>query len=457
VVEDPIPYRVDGEVGRLTFSCHHATREGSTIFDTSREVFPKLTGKEWYRTVGFKELAIVHGSLGGSYRRTMLLVNRVRHQPKATPLRTLQDAMEEEGVAVGEALDQEARRILREEGFDETTLTPTTPPGERAASKALHLAPEVVDAALRAVAPDEQTRSAMQRNPVKYEDPSAAVNVSIDDVLAKKQKEHRERPRRTAAATARATSGATVPAAEPLDSPAPNGNAAPKSQSNVADEEKKRVHTTIAHVETPAGKRLFASAGALSTCLLVVAFLVANKQIGSTWMFFVDGQRSLQDLLLRVFAWQGTLQLILDWYHVVKKCKEKLSEAMNNRHARNDAVKLILRPLWYGDVDAAIASLRQLEPKYIKAAAAIDGLVGYLERNRSYIPCYAVRKKLGLRNSSNRGEKANDVVVATRQKHKGMSWSQVGSSALAALQALVCNDNHGQWFEERTVDLHLAA
>jgi hypothetical protein len=62
-----------------------------------------------------------------------------------------------------------------------------------------------------------------------------------------------------------------------------------------------------------------------------------------------------------------------------------------------------------------------------------------------------------LRNSSNRGEKANDVVVATRQKHKGMSWSQVGSSALAALQALVCNDNHGQWFEERTVDLHLAA
>jgi hypothetical protein len=39
------------------------------------------------------------------------------------------------------------------------------------------------------------------------------------------------------------------------------------------------------------------------------------------------------------------------------------------------------------------------------------------------IPVYAVRRQLGLRNSSNRGEKANDLLVAARQKHNGMSWS----------------------------------
>jgi hypothetical protein len=440
VIEDPTAYRVDGEIGRITFCCHQALREGSVLLDTSREVFPALIGKEWYRTVGFKELAIVHGSLRGSYRDTMKWLNRFRHQPKATPLRTLQDAVEAEGRAVGEALDREARRVLLDGGFDEETLTPT---GKRAASEPLHLTPEVVDAALREVAPDEPTLRAMQKNPVKYEDPSAAVNVSIDDVLAKKQKEHRERPRRTAAA--------------PRDPPTPNECPAREPPPNASEDEKKRVHTTIAHVEMLGRRRVFASAGALSTCLLVVAFLVANKRLRSTWMFFVDGQRSLQDLLLRVFAWQGTLQLLLDWYHVVKKCKEKLSEAMNNRHARNDAVKRILRPLWYGDVDTAIASARQLEPKHIKAVAAIEGLVGYLERNRSYIPCYAARKKLGLRNSSNRVEKANDVVVAARQKHKGMSWSQSGSSALAALQALVCNNTHGQWLEKHTVDFRLAA
>lgn len=51
-------------------------------------------------------------------------------------------------------------------------------------------------------------------------------------------------------------------------------------------------------------------------------------------MFFVDGQRSLHDNLLLLFRWQGTLQLILDWHHLDKKCQEQLSRAMNNRHAR---------------------------------------------------------------------------------------------------------------------------
>lgn len=411
------------------------------LFDTSRAVFPSLVGKEWYRTAGFKEIAIVRGALDGSYRHTRELLNRIRHQPNATPLRTLQDAVEAEGQLASKALDEEARRVLREEGFDETTLTPIN---KRAASESQQLLPEVVDAALRAVAPDEQTLAAMKKNPVKYEDPSAAVNVSIDDVLAKKQKEHRDRP-------CRADGQSPAPRVPEIE---------PKSKTpraSVTENERKRVHTTVAHVEVSEGRLIFASSGTLSTAMLVMAFLVANKRLGSTWMFFVDGQRSLQDDLLRIFAWQGTLQLILDWYHVVKKCKEKLSEAMNNRHARNDAVKRVLRPLWHGDVDTAIALLRQIEAKHVKAPDSINGLVGYLERNRSYIPCYVVRRKLGLRNSSNRGEKANDIVVAARQKHNGMSWSQSGSSALATLQTLVCNDTHGKWVEERAVDFQMAA
>lgn len=130
---------------------------------------------------------------------------------------------------------------------------------------------------------------------------------------------------------------------------------------------------------------------------------------------------------------------------------------MNSRHARNAAIDEITPMLWYGNVDAAIAHLRNLPPKRIKAAEAIDRLVGYLERNRSHIPCYAVRKKLGLRNSSNRGEKANDLMVSARQKHNGMSWSEGGSCALATLSALVRNDNHAEWLEKRTVDFRLAA
>jgi hypothetical protein len=432
VVEDPTAYRVDGEIGRITFSCHQITREGAVVLDTSREVFPALIGKEWYRTVGFKELTIVHGLLSDSYRQTMQMLNRVRHQPEATPLRTLQDSIEAEGLAAAEALEQEARRTLRDGGLDDKTLLPVN---VQATCEVQSLDPKLVETALREVAPDEQTLQAMRANPVGYEDPTVTVNVSIDDVLAKKQKEHRERQGRGAA--------------HPSDAQA--------STEPSSVEQKKRVHATVAHVEVGAQRQVFASAGLMLTCLFVMAFLVTNKKLRSNWMFFVDGQRNLHDVVLQTFSWQGTLQLILDWYHVVKKCKEMLSLGLNNRHVRNEVLKPLLRLLWYGNLDAAIAHLRQIDPKHIKNHDAVDRLIAYLERNRQYIPCYAARRKLGLRNSSNRGEKANDLVVSARQKHNGMSWSQEGSSALATLSALVANDNHRPWFEERRVDFRLAA
>jgi hypothetical protein len=419
-------------VGRITFACHRVVKDGSVLLDTSRQLYPALNGKQWYRTVGFKELAIVRGALGASYRQTTQMLNRLRHQPDATPVRTLQDVVEAEGLAATTALDNEARRVVGEAGIDAQTLAPVQ---EHTPCSPQHLDSTVVDAALRDVAPDPETLEAMQTNPVGYEDPQRSVNVSIDDVLAKKQREHRRSKGRNA--TAEVSQEA--------------------ERCSGTDEPRKCVHTTVAHVQTQAGSCIFASAAVVTTCLFVMAFLTANGLLAWNWMFFVDGQRSLHDTLLRLFAWQGTLQLILDWHHLDKKCQEMLSRAMNNRHARNKVLEELLARLWYGNVDAAIEYLHQVEASHIKSPEAIEKLVGYFERNRRYIPCYAARKKLGLRNSSNRGEKANDLVVSDRQKHNGMSWSQDGSSALSTLRSLVCNDNHRQWFERGTVSFRQAA
>jgi hypothetical protein len=73
------------------------------------------------------------------------------------------------------------------------------------------------------------------------------------------------------------------------------------------------------------------------------------------------------------------------------------------------------------------------------------------------IPVYAIRKELGLRNSSHRGEKANDLMVANRQKHHGMSWSQSGSVSLASVSALKLNQEYKQWFREREIEFKLAS
>jgi len=98
---------------------------------------------------------------------------------------------------------------------------------------------------------------------------------------------------------------------------------------------------------------------------------------------------------------------------------------------------------------------RNIDPKNIKNQEAIDKLINYLERSKPYIPCYEARKQLGLRNSSNVGEKANDLLVADRQKKNGMSWSELGSVALASLTALVKNGEYKNWFGTKTIQFKL--
>jgi hypothetical protein len=184
---------------------------------------------------------------------------------------------------------------------------------------------------------------------------------------------------------------------------------------------------------------------------LVLAFLLHNHLLQYNLIFFVDGQRTLYTAILRAFAWLQSVQIILDWYHLENRCKEQLSLALKGRVIRNTLLEQLCPFLWHGCVDRAIALLQAVEPDKVKNQEALDTLIGYLERNRPYLPCYAVRKRLGLRNSSNRGEKANDLVVSDRQKHNGMSWSKPGSVALAAITALVRNQEYKRWFQAATL------
>ncbi len=72
---------------------------------------------------------------------------------------------------------------------------------------------------------------------------------------------------------------------------------------------------------------------------------------------------------------------------------------------------------------------------------------------RSYLPCYTLRRRLGLPNGSSRVESANNEVTARRQKRNGMSWSKPGSHALTALSVLVCNRCQGIWVREHNIPL----
>ena len=85
----------------------------------------------------------------------------------------------------------------------------------------------------------------------------------------------------------------------------------------------------------------------------------------------------------------------------------------------------------------------------------LEDLISYFDNKGDAITCYALRAKLGLRNSSNPVEKANDLLVAQRQKHNGMAWSPNGSGSLAALQMVYLNNQSNYWFQKRKLKFSL--
>ena len=118
---------------------------------------------------------------------------------------------------------------------------------------------------------------------------------------------------------------------------------------------------------------------------------------------------------------------------------------------RNEIHGKLKKLLWYGNTAGALKLLNGLSADYIKSADYISDLKKYIERNLDTIPCYMLRKGLGLRNSSNLVEKANDRVVSSRQKHNGMAWSTGGSFGLASVGVTQINKEMKAWLHDGIV------
>ena len=258
------------------------------------------------------------------------------------------------------------------------------------------------------------------------------VEISLDGVLAKRQREHREKDRLHR-----------------------EDASAQESQS------KKRpsVETSVAHIQVN-GKRYILTAGDMrSLCTHVLAFLfstglIENRQL----LFFSDGAAEIKTCVDEIFAFCQHY-IVLDWFHLRKHCYEILSMTLKsgkaNRNMQRQVRRQLLRILWTGNVQGAISYLSNLPTAYIKSEDKRQELIRYLERKEPVVACYAVRKRLGLRISSNPVEKANDLTVARRQKHKGMSWSRHGSRHLASLSALYLNQEADLWHKSGFLSFHM--
>ena len=158
-------------------------------------------------------------------------------------------------------------------------------------------------------------------------------------------------------------------------------------------------------------------------------------------VLFVDGAEILKCVLETLRHFVAEVYMILDWYHLTKKCKERLSMACKGREHRKRWLKIIMPLLWEGQVAKAIWRLRALKQE-ARNPEQVQKLIAYLQRNQAFIPNYKRRKELGLTNGSHRAEKACDLLVSKRMKDEGMHWNEAGADAICALRTVSRN---GMW------------
>ena len=202
------------------------------------------------------------------------------------------------------------------------------------------------------------------------------------------------------------------------------------------------------------------------------AFLLTNNLITRYMVFYTDGETCIfEDIDRYFFNWDHVIYI--DYFHLMHKTHELLSQAIKHIKVidpkgptiyykigpKKGQVKkstevflsrlyarVVSSALFAGNWKEAILYLRDIDPKHVAKAEPLDELINYLWRKRHYITCTALRKKTGLRNSSNGSESVNNQYVSDLQKGKNKNWRDSGSYSVATLTCCFKNGQEDAWF-----------
>lgn len=340
-----------------------------------------------------------------SYREAVDTLNKLFHRSPETSikLKTYMDFCTRTGNRLESNLNHHASMVLENAGFDPETGLPSKEPEPKYKEAAGFQNESEIMSAIEKWN-DSQTepdRKLSFAEVPKFETAQDSVYISIDDIGVKHQKEHRN----------------------------------PEYQKS-----RVYVQNTVAVIETQQSTHTLTNIGQRRTTSNILAYLIEHQMLSHKHLVFLtDGAKDIRHNIEEVYGFRK-YTIILDWYHLKKRCQEYLSMSVKGgKESRNQILRKLLQILWIGNVDQAINYLKQLPDTSLRTINRINDLCAYFEKNRICIPCYALRKLLSLKISSNRVEKANDLAVAKRQKHLGMSWSTIGSGALAQIQVYFLN------------------
>ena len=363
-----------------------------------------------------------------SYRDTTDVLNRALHREGGDCARTstMEDWVESFGESLSEGYTSKAEEILESYHIDKHSGI---------ISEGASLPPSVMNPELPAVIGEKQARHLITEynrgrdhmTKLKYDELASGIEdgtgrccyISVDDIGVRFQKPGRK---------------------------------------GKCKKDRSFIENTVIHIQAEGKQYTLTAIGMDKAFKLLVAFLLENRLMEDyRLVFFSDGATCIRDNIEKYFGFRQ-YTIILDWLHLEKKCNEFLSMGTKGSKDEKQRIKKELASiLWTGRYQNAISYLESLKKSQVRNSAKIEELKDYIRRKSPNLACYALRHELGLRISSNRVEKANDLVVATRQKHNGMSWSRNGSGALAVISATMINGEMEGWLTKRRIEYRMAS
>jgi hypothetical protein len=204
-----------------------------------------------------------------------------------------------------------------------------------------------------------------------------------------------------------------------------------------------------ARVVTAEGYRYLSGVGErfMEQLLIMVVLALRGR---SSLLLIADGARWIRAFFTDMLTQIPDKTMILDWYHLYQKSADLCSRICKGKQARAKLLLRLYRRLWRGDVTGAIAVLQAYRPQ-ARTMEVLETLVAYLAARQAWIPNYRQRRIDRQYIGSGHVEKANDLIVARRQKRDGMQWSQETSVALAALRTLMLNGGWERYWQQREV------
>jgi hypothetical protein len=153
-----------------------------------------------------------------------------------------------------------------------------------------------------------------------------------------------------------------------------------------------------------------------------------------------DGAKNCWEVLLTMKPYCGTLECILDWFHIAQKFQQ-VKNALGEAFA--PSLESAKWKLWHGHADETLTKLAMLRDNVSDEGhrSKLTGLYEYLHRNQAYLVNYDAREQANQTFTSQVAESHIDALINARHKRtKKMQWTREGAHHVLQIRAMMASD-----------------